>query len=237
MIHPTIRRNRLLGAVLGAIALLASTAFAPATASAADYSLNMGSFGQAGKPWDASTVVLNGEFWRPFERESVKHYLWGKRPDRTTWETSFYSAPKGSGNTAATFSDAYSFSLKTAASMAFSLRLWENSTRDFTDGLLSVKLEGPNGFLRTSDVSTAERFSTLWANLEAGNYVLRISGAYTPEINPERGKFHIGYVSGMTFSEPLGDVPLPGALVLLGTALAGAGITARRTAKAAKAEA
>ncbi|MBE1236927.1 hypothetical protein IHV25_04605 [Phaeovibrio sulfidiphilus] len=69
--------------------------------------------------------------------------------------------------------------------------------------------------------------SAVWAYLESGDYVLSLSGTI--------GGFLDGSLDGLDFrgqyagfSVTFSDVPLPGALVLLGTALAGAGAVARR---------
>lgn len=96
------------------------------------------------------------------------------------------------------------------------------------DGL-TFTLQGP-GVSWTGIVdgkSGAESLSAVWAYLERGDYVLTMSGMI--------GGFGTGSLDGLdfrgqyaSFDVRFNDVPLPGALVLFGTALAGAGAIGRR---------
>ncbi|MBE1236901.1 hypothetical protein IHV25_04475 [Phaeovibrio sulfidiphilus] len=236
MFHTPVSRSALSGLLFGAAALFASAVFAPATAEARDYRIKLGSFSTSLSERDANGAQLTGIFQKYDNKKDLLHLVAGKKAGSDSWLTEVFTAPVPSGSNQE-FSDSYSFSLKTGATLSLTLSLGAQSL-DVADKTLIVRLTRADG---TQDVRTAGTHNTslhVFSNLAAGDYTMSIAGAYGAEGKSlDLTGYRVSYDASMSFGEPVGDVPLPGALVLLGTALAGAGVTARRKAKAAKAEA
>ncbi|MBE1237801.1 hypothetical protein IHV25_09095 [Phaeovibrio sulfidiphilus] len=138
----------------------------------------------------------------------------------------------------AAFTNTYTFSLERSSNLSMNLFSGEEAVRrgflsSGYEGLLNnsllITLTGDNGFSETRKV-TAATWSSVWSDLAAGNYTLSIAGKYGYKLMPDyNGLLVQGYGGEFNISDAApGDVPLPGALVLLGTALAGAGAYGRR---------
>ncbi|MBE1237150.1 hypothetical protein IHV25_05750 [Phaeovibrio sulfidiphilus] len=179
---------------------------------------------------DLGNISVKTDTWDPSvdKASSVLKFRYGenKRVEGSTWTAAgetVWTDPIARGEN---FTINYRFSLYDQASIKFyggivdDGRMW---SRDIT-------LTGPDGTVLYSGPSL--KLDTL-SNLAGGNYVLSLSGshsAYTTD-------YYYYYLSLNAFGgnapEP-GDVPLPGALLLFGSALAGAGVVARRRAAKAK---
>ncbi|MBE1236743.1 VPLPA-CTERM sorting domain-containing protein [Phaeovibrio sulfidiphilus] len=128
------------------------------------------------------------------------------------------------------FTNTYDFSLHKDSSLNLALNLTgkDGTQTSFAGESLTVRLTGKNGFSFTETFGGVN-WSHIWGNLKAGDYTLSISGQYGLDAKCTRDGFLQGYQGSFSVGDATpGDVPLPGALILLGSALAGAGAWGRR---------
>ncbi|MBE1237802.1 hypothetical protein IHV25_09100 [Phaeovibrio sulfidiphilus] len=156
-----------------------------------------------------------------------------------------YGMGISAGSPSVAFTNNYTFSLERASNLSMNVF---NGYEAVRRGLLApgfqglynntfqVTLTGDNGFSQTRDV-TAASWAAVWSDLAAGNYTLSISGRYGYQrISSMSGMLLQGYGGVFNISDAApGDVPLPGALILLGTAITGAGVWGRRRTRKTRA--
>ncbi|MBE1237696.1 VPLPA-CTERM sorting domain-containing protein [Phaeovibrio sulfidiphilus] len=226
---------------LGAVALYAATLMFPSHASAADApwtnTFNMGTISatsstfnkwdpKAGGSFGASFVFKNNEIGvlnaSGLGQAGYMNYT-RKSPERYSYSN------------ANLFQNNYTFALDKASSFALNIGLGiDTAVIAAFEGPLAISLSSKTGYTWNGTITGAS-WEKIWGNLEAGDYTLSISGKYGAD---GRGaeSFIQGYSATFLAGEAQpGDVPLPAALVLLGTALAGAGVYGRRKATAARA--
>ncbi|MBE1236742.1 VPLPA-CTERM sorting domain-containing protein [Phaeovibrio sulfidiphilus] len=228
--------------MMGMAVLLVSVLFSPLTANAAvrDMHFDLGTISKEGtgghwKPsaggkftatYTSATIVGTGPVAAFGTARGEKGYSEVKA---SLGGVSFHKPSKS-------FTNTYAFSLHKDSSLNLDLAVGKYAVETnhlgaataFVNNSLTVTLTGKNGFTESLTV-TGGKWSNLWGKLKAGDYVLSISGEYGFEKAKVLGAFHQGYAGSFQVGDVQpGDVPLPGALVLLGTALAGAGVWGRR---------
>ncbi|MBE1237198.1 VPLPA-CTERM sorting domain-containing protein [Phaeovibrio sulfidiphilus] len=128
------------------------------------------------------------------------------------------------------FRNVYKFSLHETASLKLDLTRLSPGVNSW-DNFMNVVLEDKNGNTIFSKNVGMVDWSHTWSKLAAGEYSLVLRGNYgfmNASGDFDREMLH-GYNAKFSVDSPNpGDVPLPGALILLGTALAGAGVYGRR---------
>lgn len=233
--------SRPLAAGLGAFVLYAATLVLPSQASAADApwtnTFNLGTI---------TTTSPTFKDWDPADGGSFGAAFVFKDNDTGVLNASGYSqsgflnytrrSPEPySYSNANLFQNNYTFSLDKASSLALNIGLSVDSSAVAAfESALSISLTGKNGYSWQGTIAGAS-WEKIWGNLEAGDYTLSISGKYGANGRGAEG-FIQGYDAVFAAGEAQpGDVPLPAALVLLGTALAGAGVYGRRKTKVAQA--
>ncbi|MBE1236872.1 VPLPA-CTERM sorting domain-containing protein [Phaeovibrio sulfidiphilus] len=150
------------------------------------------------------------------------------------------NSTKGFGNT-------YSFALAEASRVTIKLaidRNWDDSKNwnssygkgalyNFIDNgygnQLILSLDGQSVRMTTGLPSAADSLTLEFANLPKGDYIISVSGitGWIKDRIPGFSDVHMAYNLDINAYE----TPLPGALILLGTALAGAGVAGRRRSK------
>ncbi|MBE1237152.1 hypothetical protein IHV25_05760 [Phaeovibrio sulfidiphilus] len=208
------RARPALVAALGALALILTSLASPSSAWAAYV-----------KDVDLGNISVKTDTWNPEEnivRISAHFNFDGAGGVRgSVLNSSGQSRWSDRTQTGSQFTMNYRFSLYDQASIAlFGGNVIKGVTHEY-----NVTLTGPEGDVVYSGLSTK---IPLLSGLKGGEYVLTFDGKVP---SPKDMIFEF---SMSTFGGTPGDVPLPGALVLLGTAVAGAGVVARRRAARAK---